>query len=252
MRSEQRRLIFDAAKARGAVFTTRAHVEVMDMAIDAALAGMVPTSPSVAPTSPSKPPVVVCHGLADAAPFFDHMRSTRILGPTLTASEVQGCEAILKACAEAGWSVSWTAYALATAYHETASTMQPIREYGKGKGRKYGVAGADGQIAYGRGYVQLTWPYNYEKADAELNLGGRLVRDFDLALDHIIAAQILVRGMAGGWFTSRSLKQCLPNPVGTLAQFIASRPIINGRDKDRLIAGYAMEFQKGLIAGRWQ
>jgi hypothetical protein len=29
-----------------------------------------------------------------------------------------------------GAPLSWTAYALATAYRETASTMQPIKEYG--------------------------------------------------------------------------------------------------------------------------
>ncbi|MEA1071298.1 hypothetical protein [Sphingomonas sp. LY160] len=209
----------------------------MDAAIDAAFA--------VAP-------VVVVRGLANPASFFGHMRSTRVLGPTVTASEVEGCEAILKACADAGWSIAWTAYALATAFHETAGTMLPIREYGRGKGRKYGRPGADGQIAYGRGYVQLTWPYNYERADEELGLGGMLIRDFDLALDHAIAARVLIGGMAGGWFTSKSLKTCLPDPRGTLAQFIAARTIINGRDKDRLIAGYAVEFQKALVAGGWE
>ena len=30
------------------------------------------------------------------------------------------------------------AYMLATVYHETARTMQPIEEFGKGKGRDYG------------------------------------------------------------------------------------------------------------------
>ncbi len=36
--------------------------------------------------------------------------------------------------------------------------MQPIEEYGRGKGRKYGApAGPYGKIYFGRGYVQLTW-----------------------------------------------------------------------------------------------
>jgi putative chitinase len=41
---------------------------------------------------------------------------------------VNGCNAVLAAME--GCPLSWTAYALATAYHETASTMQPIKEYG--------------------------------------------------------------------------------------------------------------------------
>jgi putative chitinase len=52
----------------------------------------------------------------------------------------------------------FVAYALATAYCETSRTMQPIAEYGNGRGRRYGVAaGPCGQIYYGRGLVQLTW-----------------------------------------------------------------------------------------------
>ncbi len=31
----------------------------------------------------------------------------------------------------------WLAYMLATVYHETAKTMQPIEEYGRGVGRDY-------------------------------------------------------------------------------------------------------------------
>ena len=33
----------------------------------------------------------------------------------------------------------WLAYMLATTYHETAKTMWPIEEFGKGKGRAYGL-----------------------------------------------------------------------------------------------------------------
>ena len=52
----------------------------------------------------------------------------------------------------------WLAYALATAFHESAATMGPIEEYGKGGGSSYGQpAGPYGQCYYGRGYVQLTW-----------------------------------------------------------------------------------------------
>src|ERR1044071_1113225 len=52
----------------------------------------------------------------------------------------------------------WLAYMLATTFHETARTMQPIREFGRGRGTRYGTT------YYGRGFVQLTWEANYRKA----------------------------------------------------------------------------------------
>jgi hypothetical protein len=50
----------------------------------------------------------------------------------------------------------WLAYALGTAHHETDRTFGPIREYGRGRGKKY-------YPYYGRGLVQLTWERNYRK-----------------------------------------------------------------------------------------
>lgn len=172
----------------------------------------------------------------------------------LSTDEVQGCSAIIDACGADGWPIADTAYALATAYHETAGTMQPIREYGRGRGRKYGVPGPHGgQIAYGRGYVQLTWPENYAKADQKLGLGGKLIANYELALDHKIAAQIMVRGMREGWFTSRDLDDDLPREgLATLDQFVKSRDIINGTDKALQIAKEAMHFQEGLKVGGWR
>lgn len=229
-----RRLIFDATRQIVEGFAGRqfrytpAEVALLDAAIDRAFAG------DVAPFN-------------DTA-FFDALRAGKPLGPTLTANEVDGCQAILAACH--GWGAAWTAYALATAFHETAGTMQPIREYGRGKGRKYGVAGKHGQVAYGRGYVQLTWDYNYAKADKELALAGKLTGNYDLALDHCIAGKIMARGMAGGWFTSHKLADFLSTSgPGTRAQFKEARRIINGVDKADLIAGYAVAIQSALIKG---
>lgn len=241
MNDRQYKLIVDSARKHGAKFPTQADWLDFKAAIDEAVSTILPVPQFGLPPSPP------CPAPVDLARFFDVMRDGRVLGPTLSEGEVQGCEAIIKACA--GWPVAWTAYALATAYHETAGTMQPIREYGRGKGRKYGRPGAHGgQIPYGRGYVQLTWDANYEKADKELGLNGALLKNFDLALDHAIAAQIMVRGMKEGWFcTGRSLGKVLPSAgPATLAQFIAARRIINGTDRAEQIARIALEFQKGL------
>lgn len=59
--------------------------------------------------------------------FFDACRKG-VMGPTLDGDEVSGAGAIIDAMA--GAPLADTAYALATAWHETAHTMQPIREFG--------------------------------------------------------------------------------------------------------------------------
>ena len=68
--------------------------------------------------------------LMDAAAFFDHLRARPMMGPVLSADEVDGCNRLLSAAGGAGWGVAWTAYALATAWHETAHSMQPVIERG--------------------------------------------------------------------------------------------------------------------------
>lgn len=131
--------------------------------------------------------------------------------------------------------------------------MSPIREYGKGRGKKYGVPGRHGdQVPYGRGDVQLTWASNYEKMDAALGLGGRLLADYDLALDPVISADIMVAGMRDGIFTGVGLGKFLPTRLGSFEQFKDARRIVNGTDKDALIAGYAAVFQQGLIEGDYK
>jgi putative chitinase len=201
--------------------------------------------------------------LANPAAFFDEMRSG-LLGPTLSATEVDGCNVILKAME--GLSISWTAYALATAYHETASTMQPVREYGGSTyfTRMYDVTGARPQMALangnkcagdgpkycGRGYVQLTWKNNYERAGKQC--GVDLVANPDKAMTPDIAAKILRHGMVGGWFTGKGFADYLPIKVkAERGQFANARRIINGTDRAAQIAEHALKFQKALELGGW-
>lgn len=246
--------IFGAAKQRGAKWSDVADVAAFKREIERALDAHRLTTTSVddhefAPAEPN------------LAAFFDTMRAGKLLGPTLSDKEVSGSEAIIAACA--GWPVAWTAYALATAYHETAGTMQPIKEYGGAAyfRRMYDPKGArphvakrlgntvpgDGVMFAGRGYVQLTGRANYAKAQTKL--GVQFVGNPDLAMEPDHAAAIMSRGMQEGWFTGRSNKTYLPE-IGkaTLAQFKEARRIINGTDRAADIATYALEFQKGLLA----
>lgn len=240
--------IFVAAKKRGARWPDNADVLAFKREVEAAI-------------DPLPRPSFGVVEAFDLAAFFTTMRQGKLLGPTLSDNEVQGCKAIIAACK--GWPVAWTAYALATAYHETAGTMQPIREYGgpayfrrmydpqgsrPALARKHGnTTPGDGAKYYGRGYVQLTWKCNYERAQEEL--GVSFVSHPDLALEPAHAAAIMARGMSEGWFTGKSLKTYLPTTgKATHTQFKEARRIINGTDRAADVATYAVEFQRALTA----
>jgi putative chitinase len=156
------------------------------------------------------------------------------------------------------------AYCLATTMHETASTMQPIEEYGKGEGHDYGKKDpVTGQTYYGRGFVQLTWRENYAKATDKLDLDGEndLEWHAEMALEPDIAAHVMFAGMSEGWFRSDT------HGRQTLGRYFdedtddpyAAREIING-DKakvpnwshgvsiGKLIVGYHEAFLAALDA----
>lgn len=188
----------------------------------------------------------------DRAVFFDHVRKP-VFGGSLTASQVAGMDAVFDAC-PAVLPTDPLAYCLATDAWETGHTMQPIREYGLGKGKSYGKpTGPHKQAYYGRGLVQLTWLANYEKVTEKLRKLGLLkpdedlARTPDLALRPDIASAILFHGMIEGWFTGKKLSDYFghgkSNPKG-------ARAIINGTDHASLIAGYFTHFRAALIAAK--
>ncbi len=147
------------------------------------------------------------------------------------------------------------AYMLATTYHETGRTMQPIEEYGKGKGRKYGMQfkhsgvpySIPDKLYYGRGFVQLTWFENYELMGRLL--GVDLINQPELALLPEIAVQIMFEGMLRGSssfgdFTGKCLEMYFNDDV---SDPVNARRIINGTDKAELIAGYYSIFLNAII-----
>lgn len=197
----------------------------------------------------------------DPTKFFSVVRASRLFGPTLDQGEVDGLNAILSAMQSSP--LAYTAYALATAYKETAHTMRPIDEFGgpayftrmydpPPAGNRPAVAArlgnikpGDGALYHGRGYVQLTGRGLYIKAGDKL--GVDLVGNPELAKDPVIAAKVMREGMDGGWFTGARFATRLPSTgLANRGQFIDARQIINGRDCAEEIADYAMTFQGAL------
>ncbi len=147
------------------------------------------------------------------------------------------------------------AYIFATLFHETARTMQPIKEYGRGKTKPYGQKQKHSgvkytepdRIYYGRGFVQLTWYENYQLMGRLLGID--LLNNPDLACDLKIATKILFEGMMQGSssfgdFTGKCLEMYFnddkEDPIG-------ARKIINGTDKAELIADYYKKFLQAIL-----
>ena len=191
--------------------------------------------------------------------FYDYLRqrNSGVFGTSLSQAQVEGCEALLTATENL--TMTHRAYILATAYHETARTMQPVREtlaksddsairildkaYAAGKlgqvKSPYWRRDADGRSWLGRGYVQLTHRANYAKAQGAM--GVPLLSDPSLAMRPDIAAMILIRGCQEGWFTGKRLSNYLPG------DYVGARRIVNGTDKAMTIAGYAKAFEAALL-----
>jgi hypothetical protein len=178
--------------------------------------------------------------------FFDNIRHY-LAGGSLTQEQVDGCNVLLdwydteNAPVPDQWHQNdrTFAYCLATSWHETAFTMQPVIEYG---GEAY-LKSKPYYPWYGRGLVQLTWEENYQKQDIKLGLNGALMQNPDLALDPVIATKILLLGMADGDFTGKKLGHYF---TSELTDFYNARRIVNGTDKAADIAVYAEKFHNAL------
>jgi putative chitinase len=149
---------------------------------------------------------------------------------------------IRQECARVGLSRAATAYVLATAWHETAHTMRPVEEafwlsdaWRRRNLRYYPW--------HGRGYVQLTWRENYERAAKHLGID--LTTDPRAAMEPATAAKILVAGMKEGWFTGKKLSDYI---TAYAADYAAARRIVNGTDKAHAIAGIAEDYEAALTA----
>ena len=202
----------------------------------------------------------------DRKTYFDLVRDSLFAGK-MKQQQVDGQEFILNAWEgfRPGYDIRWLSYELTTAFHETAATMWPIEEYGKGKGQPYGIPDREtGEAYYGRGLVQLTWKENYAKMTPIVDpffpsTPVDLVKNPGQALTPLIAAAIMFEGMERGTFRkghtlARYFDDDTDDPYN-------AREIING-DKTRvpdwsggvsigkLLEGYHVKFLSALKAAQ--
>jgi|SRR5215467_9938658 len=199
----------------------------------------------------------------DRKVFFDALKPN--LFRSYTQDQVGGIDSILSEAEKRQLPLNQLAYVLATSYHETAQTMQPITERG-GKsyfskydagtpiGRRLGnTQPGDGYLYRGRGFVQLTGRHNYQHASEKL--AADFIADPDLVMEMDHAVAILFEGMEHGWFTGRSLDSYIDDKDESdsedLAEFMKARMIINGTDKAETIGRYAISFEHALRASKY-
>jgi len=179
--------------------------------------------------------------------YFDSVRGS-LFGSAMTQQQVDGQCVIVglwnyQATGTPMEDLRWLAYMLATVYHECATRMWPVTEYGN---QEY-LESREYWPYIGRGFVQLTWEENYDRASAILGLidDRDLVANPALALDSLVAARIMFRGMAEGWFTGHKLGDYFSETEDDPED---ARLIINPDQNGALIMGYYDKFLDALEA----
>ena len=206
----------------------------------------------------------------DRAKFYSFLRrrSSGLFGTKLTQGQVDGLENLLDV-----WDAYYSenpvrnlAYDLATAYWETGRSMQPVMERGRRSyfnkyepgtriGRMLGnTVKGDGFRFRGAGHVQNTGRRNAKHATDQLNktfgLNVDLVANPEMRLDPFISAHSLFLGNKEGWWTGKGLEDFIDDvdedEAEELREFINSRRVVNGTDKAKKIAHFAVGFEMSL------
>lgn len=184
--------------------------------------------------------------------FYRNFKAT--IAPKFTTKQYEGFEAIFNEFeAQKLTDIRWLVYILATVWHETDKTMQPIEEYGKGKGRRYGKKlryngksyTTPDKLFYGRGHTQNTWIDIYEKlTNAGYSQGKtwNFVKLPELLLQMQPSIWATFHAMQTGLYTGKRLSQYF----GISADPYNARKIINGVDKADLIKQHYDKFLRCL------
>lgn len=162
---------------------------------------------------------------------------------------------IVSYCQAKGVPLTQAAYCLATAWHETARFRYmreiwgptPAQKRYEGRADLGNTQPGDGRRFLGRGFVQITGRRNY--ADWSKRLGIDIVSTPEFAEKPEIAVRILVEGMLLGTFTGKALPAYVND---NRTDYVNARRVVNGTDRAKMIAGYAVEFERLLEQAKYK
>lgn len=188
-----------------------------------------------------------------------------MFGGKLKQSQVDGINATLDEWdlwVAKGWvdnDLRKLAYILATDYHESDKTMQPIKEYGSNdyfikrywtnkKQRQWlgNISPQDAVDFCGKGKPMITGRANYRKMGKIL--GYDLEANPNLMLDLKISTEVMFEGMLTGKsfkgdFTGKHLGNYFNK---TIESWLGARYVVNGQDKANKIANEGKLFLNAL------
>ncbi len=196
----------------------------------------------------------------DRKTFFDEFR-VQFNRVRIEQPQVDGYDAIFDYWENSNLTdLRWLAYILATAFHETGETIEPVREgfcktdacsiravtklFNDGKiDVNYSIPEANGNSYFGRGLVQITFGSNYKNLGQAIGIGTLLYDNPSLALNLDISVVIMFKGMTDGLFTGKKLADYFND---TTTDWFHARRIVNALNRASLIEDYAKKFHMCL------
>lgn len=134
------------------------------------------------------------------------------------------------------------AYVLATIHHETAETYEPVEEGFYVKNSKEYQKSLSYYPYYGRGYVQLTHDYHYERYGKILDID--LLSSPQLMLNSGYSLFTTIHGMATGTFTGKRLGDYVNRDQ---VDYENARRVVNGKDKQGTVVKLADDWFLELL-----
>jgi hypothetical protein len=113
------------------------------------------------------------------------------------------------------------------------------------EGKEYAASKGLVRTFYGRGYVQLTWWYNYVTAGKVLGKGSDFLLDPELVLNSQIAYNIMTIGMVKGKIFTRTCFTDYFNSSKT--DYAGARAMVNANDPQPDIVSHAKIFEAILL-----